>query len=978
MKWQWQISLLALSLSVNLGLQPGPASIAAGPSATVAQAQPTPTPDSTAALAEAERLEQQADHLYEQGKYAEAIPLAQKVLTLRRQWLPPDHRRIRTALNNLGLLQEKQGRYPAAESLFLEAITLDRQATTPDPLQLATHLNNLADLYRTQGRYAEAVPLFQEALAIKRDVLPPKHFSLALGLNNLALLYKKQGYYSEAAPLYEEAIAIIRQILPPDHPNLAISLDNLANLYKEQGRYRDAQALYEEALAIFRKALPPGHPDLAVNLSNLASLYYRQDRYRQAEPLYKEALAIYRQALPPEHPSIAISLDNLAVLYRSQGRHSEAEPLYKEALAIFRKALPPGHPHIAINLNNLAVLYDHLGRSRDAERLYQEAIAIERQALPPDHPNLVISLNNLAGFYWAQNQVSQTLTVLAEGLDIEEINLARNLAVGTEQQKRDYLALFQRSTNRALSAHLKLAPQNRQATRLALTTLLRRKGRILDVLGQSFQRLRQTLDPDLQGQLDQLATLQTQLSNVIARGPGNQPLAQYQRQQRTLTTHISDIEAALSQASAELGREFQPVEIEAVQRTIPTDAALVEFILYRPFDPRTHTADFGPPRYAVYVLQADGTIRWADLGPAQALDALIAAFRQAVEDPSLPAPMVRQAARTLDLQLMQPVRTLVGEATHLLIAPDGPLNLIPFEALVDQNNRYLLETYRFTYLTSGRDLLRLQDAAPPAQAPLLMVNPTYDQPGLPARQPAASTRGNSQRSSDLAQVRVDPLEATLTEGQSISTLLPQARLHTGTEATEAMLKQSPSPSILHIATHGFFLKDVPPSTTATRQGNSSSSAPTLPQRENPLLRSGLALAGFNLRRDPEDGVLTALEVSGLDLRGTQMVVLSACQTGAGEVVNGEGVYGLRRAFTLAGAKSQLMSLWTVSDTGTKDLMVTYYQHLQQGQARGEALRQVQLAMLAGDLTADTGQGYDHPYYWAAFVRVGDWRPIAGF
>ena len=144
------------------------------------------------------------------------------------------------------------------------------------------------------------------------------------------------------------------------------------------------------------------------------------------------------------------------------------------------------------------------------------------------------------------------------------------------------------------------------------------------------------------------------------------------------------------------------------------------------------------------------------------------------------------------------------------------------------------------------------------------------------------------------------------------------------------------------------------------------------------MRSGLALAGFNLRQDPEDGVLTALEVSGLDLRGTQMVVLSACQTGEGEIVNGEGVYGLRRAFTLAGAKSQLMSLWTVSDTGTKDLMVSYYQRLQQGQGRGEALRQVQLAMLNGTLTAESGERYDHPYYWAPFVRVGDWQPIEGF
>ena len=229
------------------------------------------------------------------------------------------------------------------------------------------------------------------------------------------------------------------------------------------------------------------------------------------------------------------------------------------------------------------------------------------------------------------------------------------------------------------------------------------------------------------------------------------------------------METTLSQASAELGREFQPVQIETVQRAIPTDAALAEFILYRPYDPTGNSpSEFGPLRYAVYLLRSQGDVQWLDLGPARDLDAQITAFRQAVEDPSLPASMVRQAARDLDVKLMQPVRSLVGKAQHLFIAPDGPLNLIPFEALVDETNRYLLESYRLTYLTSGRDLLRLQESSPPAQVPLLLANPTYDQPGRVGRSSSASKRGDGQRSSDLAHVRVDPLDATLIEGKSIA------------------------------------------------------------------------------------------------------------------------------------------------------------------------------------------------------------------
>ena len=183
------------------------------------------------------------------------------------------------------------------------------------------------------------------------------------------------------------------------------------------------------------------------------------------------------------------------------------------------------------------------------------------------------------------------------------------------------------------------------------------------------------------------------------------------------------------------------------------------------------------------------------------------------------------------------------------------------------------------------------------------------------------------------------------------------------------LKQVQFPRILHLATHGFFLSDLEPALPLNPLAGelmTAARAPVVPTTENPLLRSGLALAGFNLRQSgSEDGVLTALEAAGLDLQGTELVVLSACDTGVGEIANGEGVYGLRRALTIAGARSQLMSLWQVADIGTAALMVDYYDRLLQGEGRSEALRQAQLALLQDPQ-------YRHPYYWAAFIFQGDW------
>jgi CHAT domain-containing protein len=217
-----------------------------------------------------------------------------------------------------------------------------------------------------------------------------------------------------------------------------------------------------------------------------------------------------------------------------------------------------------------------------------------------------------------------------------------------------------------------------------------------------------------------------------------------------------------------------------------------------------------------------------------------------------------------------------------------------------------------------------------------------------------------------------PLPGTGLEAAALQSMLPGARVYTGAEATEAQLKAVRGPSILHVATHGFFLRTQARPATAARPYSivAPQSAGTASEREEALVRSGLALAGVNQRSsgDGEDGLLTALEVTGLDLWGTRMVVLSACETGVGEPRNGEGVYGLRRALVLAGSESQVMSLWRVPDIATRDLMVAYYQRLRAREGRADALRQVQLAMLHGDRTRV------HPFYWAGFIESGDWRP----
>src|SRR5262245_52441047 len=283
-------------------------------------------------------LRAQVGQLYEQGKYAAAVAVAERYIALARQKHGQDHTEYAAAISWLAYVYQAQGRYAEAEPLYERDLAITEKALGPDHPAFGQSLNNLAELYRAQGRYAEAEPLYERDLAITERALGPDHPAVGTALNNLAGLYDTQGPYAEAEPLYKRALAITEKALGPDHPRVGLALNHLAGLYGAQGRYSQAESLYKRWLAIREKALGPDHPEIGPTLNNLAELYRGQGRYGDAEPLYKRALAIDEKALGPDHPDVAIDLNNLAELYRAQGRTAEAKPLLKRVLAIREKA----------------------------------------------------------------------------------------------------------------------------------------------------------------------------------------------------------------------------------------------------------------------------------------------------------------------------------------------------------------------------------------------------------------------------------------------------------------------------------------------------------------------------------------------------------------------------------------------------------------------------------------------------------------
>ena len=390
--------------------------------------------------------------------------------------------------------------------------------------------------------------------------------------------------------------------------------------------------------------------------------------------------------------------------------------------------------------------------------------------------------------------------------------------------------------------------------------------------------------------------------------------------------------------------------------------------VYHPFDVKL--SKYREAHYVLYLLRQTGAAQWVELGEARIIDNAVQALRKALRNPQTLGTL--RIARALDELLLRPLRPLLSDAKHLLISPDGALNLIPFVALVDEQNKYLLERFTITYLTSGRDLLRLQVPHESHSEAVIVADPEFGAPLL--------VYDKKQARLDESSVFFESLPGAKSELRGLRELLPESSVLSREQATETALKRVRAPRILHIATHGFFMQAeereaVPVAPSRKRKaatvGPSTRLAKLALNIADPMLRSGLALAGVNQgKSDKDDGVLTALEMVGLDLWGTKLVALSACDTGVGEVRNGEGVYGLRRALVLAGAESQLMSLWPVADRGTRDLMIGYYKALLQGQARGESLRQVQLQMLRS-------REHQHPFYWASFIQSGEWANLEG-
>lgn len=884
-----------------------------------------------AVAAEPAALILQAQKFNDANQPKQALPLAQEAL---RQ-SPTDSEQQIEASICLGDTFYYLQQFQSSEQAYQQGLLLRQRLKSSDPLAEVILLLRLAQLYQRSGQEPKSEPLYVKILSLREKVLGRDHLDVAKTLDALAGILLRSGRYSEAAALYVRDSQICEARLGPKAEPLVGIWSNLGECYLEQGDFARAEPPLQKALAL----APKDSYEEAVALDKLGGLYRQKNLHGMALQAYARSLKLMVLLLGPQHQQVGVSLNNIGSACQEAGQSDKAIEAYQQALPILRKSQDKGELSMVLqNLGQLQLAQGNLAAAEknlleaqglvsqderllayvdyslasvylpkkqfaESERLFLRAQSSLDKILGPNHPRASRILDGLAQLKLDTQQTPASLQYALQALEVRKRVAANILAYSSEAARLLYFSDFR--------------PYDMLAT-LGSSEVLRAalcfKGLVLDSILED--RSLATRSPEKRQLLERLMVLQqawTRQSETSTDQGAPTPLK----------LEIGKLEAALGSDVSE--RRALTVNPQQVQNCLPPRSVLIEFVAYEHY----LGADSAKPwerRYGAVILPPAGPARWVGLGSQDDFLARLETFEGLVGG-AAGRNLMRLGRKKIDeasvlsqmyQQIWAPLESCLPAGTdQVILCPDGALNYLSFSTLVDSQGQFLAERYAISYVASGRDLLATGPTVAEPGKMVLVSNPDFGT-GPGGFAPLPGTARESQLLRELAQGA----------GVKVEEVSQKA-------ASEAYLKQVQTPTILHLATHGFLL----PEGEGPMEGIVS------------LRRSGLALCGAqstlqqwqqNQIPDPEkDGILNAEEVSALHLQGTWLVTLSACDTGAGKTFDGEGVMGLRRGFGMAGTQNLLMTLWPVADQETADFMRDFYQRALKSHDARSALAQTQ-------------------------------------
>jgi CHAT domain-containing protein len=923
------------------------------------------TPSDSLLRVEIKTMLDSVEVLYNKQKFEEASILARAQIQRAEKAFGRVDSLVELGLYHLTVVCYYTGKYSEGIPYATEAIEISLTIKGKEHPDYGTRLNILGLLYERMGQYDKALPLSLEAIENIEKSLGKAHTSYGFCLSNLGVLYKKMGLYDKALPLSLEALENTEKSLGKAHSDYGQVLNNLAVLYESMGQYEKALPLFLEVLENTEKSLGKAHHFYSNGLASLATLYRGWGQYDKALPLALEALENTEKSLGKAHPYYGQRLNNLAGLYERMGQYDKALPLALEARENTEKSLGKAHSEYGISLKNLARLYNNTGQYDKALLLYQDALENREKSLGKAHSEYGKSLKNLGVLYSSMGQYDKALPLYLELNNNHFTQIKRNFSVLSEQGKENFLKTLNKNFNSSTNFLVDYASQNPSTTEPLFDLELTLKGLVL----QSGISVRNTILESKDSMA--LATYEDwQLYGNLVNKECEKPINKRNASLKEWEEKKERAEMELSRLSTTFRDNQSLIQLrwKDVKQNLSATEAAVEFLNYESGPDSAKTK-----HYAALIVRHNSDLPvLVKLSSEQQLKELLS------PPPGNPLQQVNhiygsmKAPNTALYQaIWQPLEQALQGAKTVYYAPSGLLHKVSFAALSPATGTYLGERYELRQVGSTGVVTRRKQNSISATDRFLLA-------------------GGIQYNSDTTSVKFwSYLPGTLEESKGISNTLSSKKHPVkqllGKDASEASFKQeAPKAEVLHIATHGYFFPDLEQEKEALKKstkskgevlafrgdtegwiGNSLYANWNFVQNSNPMRRSGLALAYANdvwtrgLGIESEDGVLTAQELSNTDLRKAKLVVLSACETGLGDIKGSEGVFGLQRGLKQAGAGSIIMSLWRVPDKETSEFMQVFYSNLL-------SMKDIRQAFVS---TQKTMQKKYDPYYWAAFVLV---------
>jgi CHAT domain-containing protein/Tfp pilus assembly protein PilF len=911
------------------------------------------------------------------GEFAAARDYDQRALEMLEQVVGPDHSDVGRALNSLAIVELDAGDHAKARALWERALRIMEARLGPNHLRVAMILSNMAMDDDLQGDFASARSRFERTLSVFEQAWGPSHPHVAAALLNLGVATMNLGDYSEAKRLLERSLAIREKAEGPESVAASGPAFCLGQLLSSMGDREGARAFFERVLKCREKALGAGHPLVAHVLYELGPLVATIGDKDQGERLLERALAIQEKSFGPSHERVAYTLVELSWLAIRRGERVRARQLTERAVAILDQQFGPTHIDLALPLEQLARLAEDAGSLDEARSLLERVLETYRRVAGPGHP---ISTETQADLARLLARIGEARGAMDAALETERLSREHfRLTIRSLGERQALLYETSRAKGLDLAVHL-LASSQEAVTdrqRAVFDAVIRSRALVLDEMAARHLTAAAADDRELTQLFDTLARARERLARIVVRGTSDQGIERYNKLVEAARREKEQAEEALAARSLAYSQErsLLAAGLDEVEKALPARAALVAFVRYAPRlkpDTPAKAAEDAAAEYAAFVLKAGSDPLLVPLGSATRVESAVARWQRELRwEAQAPGLAPRRslaryiaAAGVLRRLVWDPVASSLAESETVFVVPDGLLHAVNLAALPYDDGRFLVEAGPVLHVLSAeRDLAAMPQAA--RGRGLLLVGA----PAFGSSRPRAASRGlrgTSAACGVFRRLRFSPLSAARLELKTIGALWKDRAVSDtdssslitlqGADADEAAFKNNaPGRRIIHLATHGFALGKA-----CTR---------------NPLVGSGLALAGANRRGDAgpgvEDGILTAEEITALDLAGVEWAVLSACETGVGEIVAGEGVFSLRRAFQIAGARSVIMSLWPVDDASTTAWMANLYRRrLRDRLSTAQAVRQASLDVLRQ--RRERGRS-THPLYWAGFVGAGDWH-----